>query len=131
MIVVDASVIVDVILDEPASTIVRRRLFDQPHTLAAPHLIDAEVGHVLRRSVLRGDSSSELALAALDDLSSLRIERFPHTGLLERAFQLRDNATFYDALYLALAEALDATLLTRDAALARIQGVAAKVEVLT
>lgn len=74
--------------------------------------------------------SSTNGRAALDDLAALRIERHPHGVFLRRAFELRDNASIYDALYLALAEALEATLLTRDAALANVPGVVARVEVL-
>lgn len=97
--------------------------------LAAPHLLDAEVGHALRRSVRRGGVPAAIARAAMDDLARFRLARHAHTTLLPRAFELRDNATFYDALYLALAELLGATLLTRDRALPRIQGVGARVEV--
>lgn len=74
--------------------------------------------------------SSERAREGLHVLLRVPIERYGHRRLLPRAFELRDNATFYDALYLALAEALEATLWTRDAALAKVPGVAAKVEVL-
>lgn len=131
MIVVDASVIVDVVLDQPpVSGTVQRRLARESAPPAAPHLIDAEVAHVLRRSVLRGLVPSTTAAAALDDLAALGIERHPHGRLLRRAFALRDNASIYDALYLALAEALEATLVTRDAALAKVPGIAAKVDVL-
>jgi predicted nucleic acid-binding protein len=98
-------------------------------SLAAPHLLDAEVGHLLRRHVLTGLASIARATIALDDFVALPIERYPHTTLLPRAFELRDNVTIYDALYLALAEALEATLLTRDRRLTRIPGLAARVEV--
>jgi predicted nucleic acid-binding protein len=60
----------------------------------------------------------------------MRIERHSHLPLVQRAFELRDNATIYDALYLTLAEILGATLLTRDAGLARVPGVSAAVEVI-
>ncbi len=69
-------------------------------------------------------------MSALAEFLALSIDRYPHTLLLSRAFDLRDNATIYDALYLALAEALGATLLTGDKALARVPGVAARVEVI-
>jgi len=74
---------------------------------------------VLRNRGLRGRLRSSEAAAAILDLVALPIERYPHRLLLERAFALRDNATIYNALYLALAEFLEATLLTRDKALAR------------
>lgn len=129
MIVVDASVIVDLILD--VTTIARRLKPEFGRAeVAAPHLIDAEVIHALRRHLLRGEIATTYAHAALQDYLVLTIDRYPHTHLLPRAFQLRDHATVYDALYLALAESLGATLLTRDRALATIPGVTAEVEVI-
>lgn len=123
MLVVDASVIVDLVLDMPPHAArIGERLRDQ--SLAALHLLDAEVANVLRNRVLRGKMPSVGALSALS------IERYAHTPLVPRAFELRDNATVYDALYLALAEALGATFLTRDQALARVPGVDAQVEVI-
>ena len=131
MIVVDAAVVVDLLLEHaPTSARVAARLAAAPPPLAAPHLLDAEVGHVLRRAVLRGELRAGLALPALNDLAALQIERFDHTMLLARAFELRDNASFYDALYLALAESLGVALLTRDKALARVPGVTVQVEVI-
>ena len=97
--------------------------------LAAPHLLDAEVGHLLRRHVLTGVARPARARIALETFLAFPIERYPHATLLPRAFALRDNATIYDALYLALAEALQAPLLTRDRRLARVPGVAAQVRV--
>ncbi len=117
MIVVDAAVVVDLLLENaPTSGRVAARLAAAPAPLTAPHLLDAELGHVLRRAVLRGKLRAAPALAALNDLAALQIERFDHTMLLARAFELRDNASFYDALYLALAESLGVALLTRDKA---------------
>lgn len=71
-----------------------------------------------------------MALSALDDLARLELTRHPHMALLPRAFKLRDNATMYDALYLALAEFLGATLVTRDQSLAQIPGLKAEVQVI-
>ncbi len=128
MIVVDASVVVDLLLDrEPHARQIATLTAGEE--LSAPHLLDAEVGHALRRAVLRGGLPAVIARAALDDLARFRLTRHLHTALLPRAFELRDNATFYDGLYLALAEVLGATLLTRDRALAQIPGVEARVEV--
>jgi predicted nucleic acid-binding protein len=130
MVVVDAAVIVDALLDISADAeLLRRRLARGTSECAAPELMDAEVAHVVRRRVLRGELSSAAGEAALADLVAMRIERHSHLPLLHRAFELRDNATIYDALYLALAEVLEATLLTRDRALARVPGVSAAVEV--
>jgi predicted nucleic acid-binding protein len=139
VIVLDASVAIDTLLQvEPVASLVRRWWIDAdpvgegslPTPLAAPHLLDAEVGHVLRRHARRGDIEASAARQLLDDLIDLPLVRFDHAPLLERAWELRGNVTFYDALYLALAEALDAPLWTRDAALAGVPGCAAEVVVL-
>lgn len=131
ILVVDASVIGHWLLSTrlPPHLMVTQYAGDA--SLAAPHLIDAEVGHLLRRQALLGRISTRRARIALQDYLALPVDRYPHLALLPRAFALRDNATIYDALYLALAEALEATLLTRDRRLARILGVGAHVEVVT
>ena len=131
MIVVDAAVIVDFLIDASADgEVVRDRLARERWPWAAPELMDAEVAHVVRRHVLRGELAAAAAEAALADLVTMRIERYSHLPLVQRAFELRDNATIYDALYLILAEVLGAKLLTRDAGLARVPGVSAAVEVI-
>jgi predicted nucleic acid-binding protein len=131
LIVLDASVVVDLLLDLPphARTIGERVLAEAPG-LAAPHLLDAEVGQVLRRLVRAGSVDVATALLVLADLADLPIDRFAHGPLLPRAFELRKDATVYDALYLTLDEALDVPLLTRDAALARATGTRARVELI-
>jgi predicted nucleic acid-binding protein len=129
IVVIDASIIAHWLLTTRVPT---SRLVEQlagGASLAAPHLLDAEVGHVIRRHVLIARISTRRAQTALDDYLALPIDRYPHTELLPRAFEFRDNATMYDALYLALAEALEATLLTRDRRLARVPGVMAQVDV--
>ncbi len=98
--------------------------------LWAPHMIDAEVGHVLRRHVHRERLSADVALDALLDFNDLRLERVPHTALLRRAWALRDSLSFYDGLYVALAEELDRPLFTLDARMARAHGHRARIEVL-
>ena len=130
MLVVDASAIVDLVLDMPphAASIARRLRVQR--FLAAPHLLDAEVAAALRKRVLQGKLPSADALTAVEDLSALPIDRFPHGALLARALELRDNASLYDALYLALAEALEAPLLTRDRRLAGVPGLMMQVEVI-
>jgi len=130
VIVLDASVVVDLVLDlPPYAGRIATRIQQEAPALVAPHLLDAEVAQVVRRYVLRGEVSAADAEAALADLAALPITRYPHTPLLLRAFALRANATVYDALYLVLAEALAAPLLTRDTALATIPGHGAQVEV--
>ena len=131
MVVVDAAVIVDALLDLSVDAgAVRDRLAVESLPWAAPELLDAEVMHVVRRRVLRGELSSSAGASALADLAALAIERHSHRPLLQRAFALRDNATAYDALYIALAEVLEVPLLTRDAALAGVPGVTVPVEVI-
>ncbi|MFT4034758.1 MAG: type II toxin-antitoxin system VapC family toxin [Patulibacter sp.] len=85
----------------------------------APHLVDAEVGHVLRRATHAGELTPTQAGAALLDLAVLPITRAPHAPLLARAFELRDSLSFFDALYVALAEQFTTPLITLDARLAR------------
>lgn len=129
MIVVDASAVLEVLLQTPAASRVSRRMFDSRETLHAPHLLDVEVAQVLRRYARSGAISPDRGAEALTDLADLPINRYPHFILLPRIWQLRHNLTAYDAAYLALAEALDAPLLTRDRALASaVRGV--RVEVL-
>ena len=131
IVVIDASVIGHWLLSTRLPLHLMVAEFARNASLAAPHLIDAEVGHLLRRQSLLGRISTRRAGIALQDYVALPVDRYPHLALLPRAFALRDNATIYDALYLALAEALEATLLTRDRRLARIPGVEAHVEVIT
>jgi len=128
MLVVDASCLFEVVADAPAAEAVRRRLSaDQEQ--AAPHLVDAEVLSVIQRSRRLGRLDSTGALQAVDDLRRWPGERWPHGPLLERAWELRDNVRAYDALYVALAEALGATLLTLDRRLATAPGPLCRIDV--
>lgn len=129
MIVVDASAVVEVLLQTPAAPRVSRRMFLPGETLHAPHLLDLEIAQVLRRYARSGDLSPQRASEAITDLADLRLARYPHLVLLPRIWELRHNLTAYDAAYVALAEALDAPLLTRDRALARSAAHRARVEV--
>jgi len=99
---------------------VSRHLFAANETLHAPHLIDLEVAQVLRRYERSGAISAQRGAEALTDLADFPLTRYPHFVLLERIWQMRHSLTAYDAAYLALAEALDARLVTRDRALARV-----------
>ena len=130
MIVIDASALLEVLLNTPASAKVTERLFGRADTLHAPHLLDLEVAQVLRLYTLSGEMSAERSEQALDDLADLPLNRYPHDLFLRRIWSLRRNLTAYDAAYVALAEALNAPLITRDAALARVSGHRARVEVL-
>ncbi len=129
MAVVDASVLVELLRDGEYAEVVEDRLDAEEHTLWAPHLIDAEIGHALRRSVRLGELSAEMAGRALWEVGDLPVERVEHELLVHVAWGLRDNFSFYDGLYVALALMLDEPLLTFDARLARA-GVDVPVEVL-
>lgn len=117
MIVVDASAVLEVLLQTPAASRISRRMFAGGETLHAPHLLDVEIAQVLRRYAHTGVISPERGAEALSDLAELPLNRYPHFILLPRIWQVRHNLTAYDAVYLALAEALRAPLLTRDRAL--------------
>src|SRR3954471_6622093 len=128
MIVIDASAVLEALLHTPAATAVEARLFAQGETLHAPHLLDVEVAQVLRRFAARGEIAPERGRSALADLADFPLQRYPHDLLLPRIWELRDTITAYDAAYVALAEALDAPLLTRDRRLAVASGHRARVE---
>lgn len=127
MIVVDASAVLEVLLQTEVGRSLEGRLFGG-EVLNAPHLLDLEVAQVLRRHVLRGALQPARAEGALRDFSDLRIERYPHHLFLGRVWELRANVTAYDAAYLALAEALDSPLVTADRKLAAVPGHGATVE---
>jgi predicted nucleic acid-binding protein len=129
LIVVDASAILEVLLQTPEASRVSRHIFATGETLHAPHLLDLEIAQVLRRYFRLGVISADRGADALADLSDLPLHRYPHFVLLPRIWQLRHNLTAYDAAYLALAEALDAPLVTRDRALASV-GAKVRVDVL-
>lgn len=131
MIVLDASAAVALLLDTPlsAATALRERIRRPGESLHVPHLIDLEVTQVLRRFVLRRELPAERARDALLDLADLPLLRYPHQPFVSRIWDLRENLTAYDACYVALAEVLDAPLLTLDAAMQRAAGPSATVEV--
>lgn len=122
MIVVDASAVLMVLLNPQGGGQLERYLKSGGPSLAAPHLIDLEVAQVLRRLIRNKAMTSERSQQALRDWQEMRMTRFAHHPLMKRIFELRDNATAYDAAYLALAEALDAPLLTHDAKFKTVPG---------
>lgn len=126
MIVVDASAVVDLIAPLEPDPELRVKLAGQD--LHAPHVLDVEVLSALRRFVKRGTLTAERAADARVDLVASAIVRYPHAPLLSRAWELRDAMTAYDAVYIALAELLDAPLVTCDARLARSTGHRAQIE---
>ena len=97
---------------------IEARIYSRGETLHSPHLLDLEVAQVLRRLAREGTASAQRAYEAIEDLLDLRVTRYPHFLLLPRIWQLRHNFSTYDAAYVALAEELGATLVTRDARLA-------------
>jgi len=130
VIVVDASALLEVLLNTPSANRVSDRLFGSGDTLHVPHLIDIEVAQVLRRYAASGALTTDRGARALQDLTDFPLIRYPHDLFLPRIWELRHNLTAYDAAYVALAEALDAPLVTRDAALATARGHVATVELL-
>jgi predicted nucleic acid-binding protein len=128
VIVVDASALLEVLLNTSAGSVVARRLFTENETLHAPHLLDVEIAQVLRRYAMTGELTPTRGLQALEDLADWPLTRYPHDLLLPRIWELRHNVTAYDAAYIALAEALSVPLLTRDAGLASAAGHHAQIE---
>jgi predicted nucleic acid-binding protein len=129
VIVVDASVLAPALADDGADgDRVRERL--RGERLAAPELIDLEVVSTIRRAARARRLDDRRSGQALKDLAALPLRRVPHLPLLTRVWELRDNLTAYDAAYVALAEALDALLLTADGRMGRASGLRCEVEVL-
>ena len=130
MIVVDASALVEMLLPTAVGEAVSARLFDSGDSLGAPHLIDVEAAQVLRRYERAGEIDDLHGRESMADLADMPIRRYPHSVLLPRVWELRRNLTAYDALYVALSEALHAPLVTRDRRLAGSAGHGAEIELL-
>lgn len=129
MIVLDASALVELLLDTPAGRRVSILLEDPEQALHAPHLIDVETISALRRFARDRVIAEGEADDAIEDLLALDLQRHSHEGLLERCWALRKNMSAYDAMYVALAEALHATLVTCDTRLSRAPGTKIRIEV--
>lgn len=130
MIVVDASVVLASLLSTGgAGARARERLRLDPD-LHVPHLMDVEVTAALRRRVRLGQTDVGVATEVMADLANLPALRWDHEPLLHRVWELGDNVTPYDAVYVVLAEMLDAPLVTSDVRLSRAPGLNARVEVL-
>lgn len=130
MIVVDASAVLEVLLQTAGSQATALRLSRDGDLLVVPHLLDVEVLQVLRRYASTQRLKPDRARQALTDFGELPLARYPHEPLLPRVWELRQWMTAYDAVYVALAEVLDVPLVTRDARLAAAGGHRAKVELL-
>lgn len=130
MIVVDASIMIDLLLQTPRAPAIEARLFDEADSLHAPHLLDVEVTSALRRYAASGMISVERCRQAMHQLMRFQLHRYPHSLLLPRVWDLRSNLSAYDAIYVALAEALEAPLLTLDRRIAGAPGVQAQIELL-
>lgn len=129
MIVLDASAVIEWLLQSPIGAKIERRIFSRSESLHAPHLLDVEVAQVLRRYVRDKAITAERGREALEDLGDLALNRYPHDFLIPRIWELRATLTAYDAAYVALAELLDAPLLTCDGKIASAPGHHANVEV--
>lgn len=127
VLVVDSSAMLDAIVAaEPASGLLGRLAEDGD--LHAPHLIDVEVLHALRGMTMRAAITDDRATDARADFAEAALTRYPHEPLSERIWELRHNLSAYDAAFVALAEALDAPLITCDGRLASASGHGARVE---
>jgi predicted nucleic acid-binding protein len=128
VIVVDASVILEILLRTKSAPAIEKKIFSKGQTLHAPHLIDVEIAQVIRRYASAGELTPERGSQAIEDLIDFRISRYSLEILLPRIWELRTNMTAYDAAYVALAEVLNAPFLTRDAKLTRSAGSTAKIQ---
>jgi predicted nucleic acid-binding protein len=128
MLIVDASCLFHVVADAAGAEVLRSR-FEADEEQAAPHIVDVEVLGIVRLRHQLGELDDTAAAQAVDDLRSWPGERYSHGPFLERAWELRANVRTWDAMYVALAEALGATLLTLDERLARASGPRCPIEV--
>lgn len=127
MLVVDSSAVLEALAArDPATGLIERLAGDGD--LHAPHLIDTEVLHALRRMLRKGQISGERAHDARTDYAELTLVRYPHEPLNDRVWELRENLTAYDATFVALAETLDVPLITCDGRLAAAPGHHAHIE---
>jgi predicted nucleic acid-binding protein len=128
VIVLDASFVIEMLLGAIEPSVVESRILRSDVTLHVPHLLDIKVVQALRRYVLASQMQEDRARQGLEDLHDLPLRRYSPDFLLPRVWELRHKLTAYDAVYVALAEALRAPLLTRDARLVSATGHDADVE---
>jgi predicted nucleic acid-binding protein len=128
LIVLDASAVLELLLRTPTGGVVEKRITAPRETIHVPHLLDVEIAQVVRRYERKREVSTVRGMQLLRDLADLDATRYAHDVLLQRVWSLRHNLTAYDAVYVALAEALAAPLLTCDARIAAAPGHSACVE---
>jgi predicted nucleic acid-binding protein len=128
MIILDASAVVDLLVEPAMLTSDLRVRVREASIVYAPHLMDAEVTNALRRKAMQGRIDELTARRAIRRLAAMRLRLWPHRPLLGRALALRHQLSAYDAIYVAMAEVTGATLVTRDARLARATGHRARIE---
>ena len=128
MIVLDASAAIDWLLQTSVGERIESRIYSRGESLHAPHLLDLEVAQVLRRLVREDAVSAERATEAIQDMLDLRVTRYPHFVFLSHIWRMRHNLSAYDAPYLALAEEISATLITRDRRLASVSSHSVSIE---
>lgn len=131
MAVIDASAVVEVLLRTAIGMAALDLLVAESDGMHVPHLLDVEVAHALRRLVLARELSTQDAELAVEVLPQLRLDRHAHLLLLPRVWQLRNSLSAYDAVYVALAEALNTPLITCDAKLSRSHGHRAEIVLLS
>ncbi|QKT06006.1 type II toxin-antitoxin system VapC family toxin [Gordonia sp. X0973] len=129
MLVVDASCLFEVVADTPRSGVIAQRLLADTDQVA-PEVIDVEVLGVIRSQHLKGHLDGTAADQAVEDLRRWPGERYAHRWMLERVWELRDSVRGWDAFYVTLAEAMEATLITLDTRLARAHGPRCRIEVI-
>lgn len=130
MIVIDASVLANVVGDDGNDGQRARLEFRNAADVAAPDLADVQTVAVLRKRWIAGTVSDQRFAAAVEDLEQLEIDRYPALRFMRRAYELRANVTVYDAAYVALAETLGCELLTADQRLANASGPRCTIRVL-
>ncbi len=131
MIVLDASALVELVLNTGLGQAVAAEIADPALGLHVPHLADVEVAQALRRLAADGDIDEAAARDGLDHLRALDLQRHGHEPLLDRIWALRRNVSAYDAVYVALAEALDTVVVTCDGRLARAPGITRRTQLVT
>ncbi len=128
--VIDASAAVELLLDTARGRRLSERLRRESVEIHVPHLADLEIAQTLRSYVIRGAFGADRGLQALRDWRDLPAERYGHHRFLDRIWELRHNVSAYDAIYVALAEALATILLTADRKLASAPGLEGRVELI-